>query len=259
MFISSRLFRVVLVLFVSSWAALVLAQPRITDTPVPVILPESTAQPTSLSVLTPTPTTTATEEPRVVLVAGDIAGNINVRDLPDVTGNRLGSLDPDREYPVTGRFFSWYQLEYSSSSNGLAWVFGDTVEIIGDSSTIPIIDPFAVPTAVPPEAAEAATATAFILTPGAPETATAETRLISVPTNEGGGDTVTDITPTFTPPPDAVPRESTPDTNLLASPTPTFVESAITEISSASVPPIMPILVLAGFGLLGLIVAIVRG
>lgn len=236
------------------------AQPRITDTPVPVQLPTQAAQPTEITLLTPTATTTATLEPAIRLVASAASADINVRNLPDVTGNRLGSLEQEREYIVTGRFFSWYQFEYNSSDSGLAWVFGDLVEIIGDPNQIPIIDPFAVPTAVPSEDAEAATATALVLIPGAPETATAQTRLVELPTLEAeaasAGDT---FPPTFTPPPDIGFRSNIGASNP---PTPTAIPSAVERATatliSGNVPPIIPIIGLFGFGVLGLFVALLR-
>lgn len=238
------------------------AQPLITDTPVPVVLPSSTPQPTGIIALTPTPTLTVTIQPAIRLVAAAASADINVRDAPDVTGNRLGSLEQGREYVVRGRFFSWYQFDYGSSNSGLAWVFGDLVEIIGDESEIPVVDPFAVPTAVPTGEVDAATATALALTPGAAETATAQTRLVDLPTlGPGTAESDTAFFPTFTPPPDLVPRIQQNGANTLSSPTPTpnFAEQAVTLVASGGVPPLAPIVTLFAFGLIGLIIALLRG
>lgn len=252
---------IVLLLFAGSISQS-LAQPRITDTPVPVQLPTNAPPPTDVLLLTPTPTTTVTEEPAIRLVAAAASADINVRDLPDVLGNRLGSLEQEREYIVTGRYFSWYQFEYGSSSSGLAWVFGDLVEIIGDNTQIPIIDPFAVPTSVPTEDAEGATATALILTPGAIETATAQTRLIDLPTQAGDAvDASNPFPPTFTPPPDVVARDQALQDGLqpTATATPNLIQQTVTVVGSGEIPPVVPIVGLFVFGLLGLIVALIRG
>ncbi|MCA9913557.1 MAG: SH3 domain-containing protein [Anaerolineae bacterium] len=239
---------------------MVQAQPRITDTPLPVVIPQNTAPPTSLSLLTPTPSFTPTPEaPLVTLEAAAPAADINVRDFPDVTCNRLGSLDLGQQYPVTGVYFQWYQFEYAASPTGRAWVFADLVTINGDQATIPAVDPNVQPTAESPEDIGTATAAALLLTPEIAESATAQARILTLPADEvrsGDG-----FLPTFTPPPDIAVRRPT---EVISDITPTpeggnIATQFLNELDvPTSLPPIVPIAGLIGVGVLGLFVASIR-
>jgi hypothetical protein len=234
------------------------AQPRITDTPLPVVIPENTAQPTSMTLLTPTPTFTMTPDaPQVVLQAAVPAADINVRDFPDVTGARLGSLMPEQQYPVTGVYFQWYQFEYANSPTGRAWVFADLVEIIGDQTAIPVVDPNVQPTAESLEEIGTATAQAQLLTPEFAESATAAARVLTIPPEEqSSGD---GFLPTYTPPPDLAALQPTiaPDT-LTTTPQGQNLASQVLTGLNTAVPPIVPIIGLISIGVLGLLIAIAR-
>jgi hypothetical protein len=252
-----RILGSLIILFLLVCAPPVLSQ-RITDTPVPVNLPDiQSVQPTNVLLSTPTTTPTATPElPSVLLQAIDTPQNINVRDYPDVIGAYLGSLEPEEQYEVTGRFFSWYQFRYETAPDGLGWVFGQSVRIIGDDSDIPIIDPDAAPTPVEDPTLEAQLR---LLTPDVANTATASARILSVPTDEffGNGQ---QFPPTYTPPPDVVALAPTQSIGLQASPTPpsSLIDATIESVASGDIPPILPILGLGVFGLLGLLISLIR-
>lgn len=251
---------VIFALAAASLPAFVTAQPLITDTPLPVVIPQNTAPPTSLSLLTPTPTFTMTPDaPLVSLQAAAPAADINVRDFPDVTGTRLGSLEPEQQYPVTGVYFQWYQFEYPASPTGRAWVFGELVTINGDQASIPAVDPNVQPTAASTEEIATATAAALLLTPENAESATAQARILTVPADEVVG--ADGFPPTFTPPPEIAIRQPTESADDLT-PTPADGNIAAQFFSdlemTTSLPPIVPIVGLVGVGVFGLFIASIR-
>jgi hypothetical protein len=236
------------------------AQVRISDTPVRVILPDATQVTPQANILTATPTFTPTEPPpSVFLEAAAPLGDILVLDFPE-TGLYLGSLERERQYPITGQYYSWIQFEYPASPNGLGWVYYETVRVVGDIAAINIIsDPNAANAS--PEDNQTATAEAELLTPSIAETASAEARILSLPTesaisdNQGQGA----FLPTYTPPADIVVRAPTqvPGEVLATTPTPSFIDNAVS-LTTRRLPPIAPILILGGFGLLGLLVSLIR-
>lgn len=69
----------------------------------------------------------------------------NVRDNPTIEGLRIGVIQPGTPYPVRGRRFEWWLIEYPSSANGFAWVHQSVVRVMGDTSIIPDIDPASLP------------------------------------------------------------------------------------------------------------------
>lgn len=236
------------------------AQPRISDTPVPAVLPEATLPPTNSVALSPTPTFTLTPEaPAVVLEAAAAPGDINVRDFPDVSGTYLGSLEAGRQYTVTGVYFQWIQFEYPDSETGYAWVYRDLVQIIGDEALVPVVDPNIVPTEDSPEQIGTATAQALLQTPEFAETATAQARVVELPTEDEavGAD---GFLPTYTPPADRVPLQST-EAEAAADVTeepPDVLDSVVDRVLSGQLPPMVPIVALLGAGLLGVLISLVR-
>ncbi|MDQ7024800.1 MAG: hypothetical protein Q9P01_05925 [Anaerolineae bacterium] len=236
------------------------AQVRISDTPVRVVIPDATESAAPVNVLTATPTFTATSPPpSVFLEAAAALGDIIVLDFPE-TGTYLGSLEIGQQYPITGQYFSWIQFEYPPSPNGLAWVYNQTVRVVGDVSEIRIIsNPNAANAS--PEENQTATSQAELLTPSIAETASAEARILIVPTlNATTSGSQGNFPPTFTPPPDVVLRMPTQIPNDVAtpSPTPSLVDSAVSLVSNRRIAPIVPIVLLAGFGLLGLMISLIR-
>ncbi|MYD09552.1 MAG: hypothetical protein F4X02_05840 [Chloroflexi bacterium] len=217
------------------------AQARSTATPVVAVIITPTAEgedpptPTSTATLSPTPL------PAVRLRARSTAGNINVRALPNLESAVLGIIVDATEYQVLRNYFRWYEFRYDASPNGRAWVYGDLVEIIGDRSLIEVID----------NAAE-------IERPGQAEDLLAgggegdSQRTIAISTVQAGADqsvelAVATVLPTFTRPP----------------PTPASINDQVQieagiQNSLLQVPPILPIAVLGGLGLLGLLISAIR-
>lgn len=217
------------------------AQARATATPVVAVIITPTAEgqdpptPTSTATLSPTPL------PAVRLRARSTAGNINVRALPNLESAVLGIIVDATQYEVLRNYYRWYEFRYDASPNGRGWVYGDLVEIIGDRSLIEVID----------DAAE-------IESPGQAEDLLAggaddeSQRTIAISTVQAGADqsvelAVATVLPTFTRPP----------------PTPASINDQVQieagiQNSLLQIPPILPIAVLGGLGLLGLLISAIR-
>lgn len=229
-----------LLLIVSSQAAFIFAQVRQTSTPITAAL--FTPTPLNRQQLAPTVTVTMTPTPPgpVLLEARESAGNVNVRAAPDVNSERLGAIAFGTRYPALRQFFLWYELRYDPAPNGKAWVFGELVEISGDVSQIEVIDRWEDAPAAIDEAA-----------PDAEETA-ANARVLNAPTAVEALEQVNEVIaatalPTFTYPPNFLASAATP----AALPN---SEAA----DSADLPPLFPIIMLGGFGMVGLLVYSIR-
>lgn len=238
-----------LVLLICMLALNAYAQEGPTATPAQINL--STAIPaTQAQQQNATATWTPQPAAQVFLEALDEA---NVRAQADTDASRLGTIRAGELYVVTARYFEWYQFEYPPSPNGLGWVFGQLVNVTGDASTIPVLELDAQPTIDPRAVEMTSTMQAITQTPGGLLTATANFNLQAGQPIQGSAP---QSMPTFTYPPDVV---SGPPT---AGPTPTMeLEAAGTSDVSATaggLPPIIPIAILLGFGLLGLIIGGIR-
>lgn len=198
---------------------------------------------------TETPTRTPTSEGRPFIEA--LQDATNVRTSPDIGDNLLAQIFPGTRYPVVGKYFQWYMIEFPNSPNGIAWVHESVVSLIGDEAMVtPIPDLGGVPTLDPAYVAGQETAAAVTSTPGAIATLTAQVL----------------ITPTgiFTADPGATatlaPGERLPTFTFPAqTPTPVVIPrtAPVTE-QSGGVPPIIPILALGALGLMGLLVGLMR-
>ncbi len=247
-----------LLFILSIWALSTLpvqAQELVTSTPVQINIPDSAA-PAVQIIATPTVTRTPTQS-AVMIEAKASAGEVNVRAEADIESDQLGTIRAGEFYPILGRYFRWIQFQFDSSPNGRGWVFDELVNIIGDESSIVDLSVQALPTADPLVEAETQTQIAITLTPGGLLTVTAESRIISV---EGAEDQVnarqpdaTVVLPTFTYPPDVVAAAPTAVTI-----TPTVNPENTPLTVSTKIPPIAPIALLGGMGLLGLIISSLR-
>ena len=73
--------------------------------------------------VTPEPTEEPTPEPQAIYTYTDMSATmyaqqtVNVRDLPDTTGNKVGSLSTNDEIAISGQCneTSWYRFEYNGS------------------------------------------------------------------------------------------------------------------------------------------------
>lgn len=231
------------------------AQEVVTATPVLINL-STLVPPTAAPVVQPTPTWTPTQGIGAQLQALDTA---NVRQDPDTSAALLGVIRSGERYPVTGRYFQWYQFQFPTAPNGRGWVFGELVEIIGDVNSIPEVDPVGQPTL--PPAVFGATLTADIITqtPGGILTATAQA-VLPVATTAAEIGAPGQVLPTFTYPPGVVPVAPTPEPtrSILDAGTPTPALVQTTTGSPQDFPPILPIVILAGLGLLGLAISSLR-
>ena len=230
------------------------SQELITSTPVRINIPDDAA-PAVQVIATPTVTRTPTQSAVMIEAKGD-AGEVNVRAEADIESDRLGSIRAGEFYPVLGRYFRWIQFQYETSPTGRGWVFDELVNIIGDESSIPDLTVQTLPTADPISEAGTQTQVAITLTPGGLLTVTANSRVISVEQSDVSQTTNVDgqdVLPTFTYPPDivaAVPTEMT----VTATPVPENLPITV----PTNIPPITPIVLLGGMGLLGLIVSSLR-
>lgn len=246
-------------------------QVAISPTPVNIVLP--TALPLGLTpqgAVTPTATRTPTPLGPALLEAKTEA---NVRAQADPNAELYGTIRAGDLYPIIGRYFRWLQFQYPTSPAGTGWVFDELVTIRGDEASIPDLTLQEAPTADTAALTGTASFLSITLTPGGLLTATANARVISIPApaQPGQGDTAAaapestgettaalNVLPTFTFPPNVI----------AATPTPLGVRSAAFAATPAppvesvplpgSVPPIVPILALGAFGILGLAISSFR-
>lgn len=203
-----------------------------------------TATPEGAQSLAPTitPSYTPSPLPAARLQALQTAGNVNVRALPDIESDLLGTIAHGTLHPVLRNYYRWYELRFELSPNGRAWVYGDLVTIEGDSSVIEVIDNLdAVALTGGLASADGENAGDAGANPRTIEIATVEAEISSAVE-------VVDATPlpTFTPP-----ATQPPFTQQLE-----VVEAA--EPPMLNLPPLVPILGLAGLGFLGLLIGMLR-
>lgn len=240
-------------------------QINVSATPASIILP-SPLPLTTQQISTPTATYTATPVGPVLLEAITEA---NVRAEADPNAELLGTIKVGEVYPVIGRYYRWYQFQYDKSPSGTGWVFDELVNISGDESKIVDLSDNALPTTDTTSVAATQTLEAITQTPGGILTATADAQVIPLPVESANGVASVPgnstspgegtILPTYTYPPDVPPvapdSAIRPET-LFA--TPTFTPSGLTFSVTDGLPPIAPILVLAGLGFLGLLISYLR-
>jgi hypothetical protein len=227
---------------------------QITATPARINLSTATPLPSAV-LLTETPTRTPTPIGLVVLEAITEA---NVRAEPDPESERLGTIRAGEIYPVLGRYFRWLQFQYEPSPNGRGWVFDELVTITGDQATIRDLAAQELATVDPLVLGITQTLEGITVTPGGILMATANAGI--VPGAEIVGDAATQqagsaaALPTFTYPPNAI----RPDAGGFAVAEPTAGPNGLTNENAEGLPPLAPILVLGGLGILGLLVSSVR-
>ena len=225
-------------------AMLMSAQVRQTPTPITANL--FTPTPFGLQQFAPTVTVTSTATPPgpALLEALESAGNVNVRAAPDINSERLGTIAFGTQYPALRRYFQWYELGYEQSPNGRAWVYGELVEITDDGDQIEVVETLELANAPAPGAVETA--------PAADETAAANARILNAPTAAEAAERSREAAaatalPTFTYPSNFLALASTPDA---------LPNRETTD--NADLPPLFPILMLGGFGIVGLLVYSIR-
>ncbi len=213
-----------------------------TATPAPAILATATPRPSPLPV---SPSPLPTVDLGVQLEARERA---NVRAAPSVDSQLLGEIVVGERYPILGRFFNWLQLEYRF---GAAWVFQELVTVHGDLSEIAEVD-LSLPTNTPSPLRSGGQDVNTQPTVTDDDAASQNARANRLGNT---GNSEISVLPTYTYSPQftnqnrvSEPSE-TPD-----DPRPTTAASVLL----SDIPPILPILVLAGLGVLGLLIATIR-
>ena len=95
--------------------------PEATEEPSEETTTEPETEPTEIA--EPEPTEEPTPEPQAIYTYTDMSATmyvqqtVNVRDLPDTSGNKLGSLSTNDEIAISGQCneTSWYRFEYNGS------------------------------------------------------------------------------------------------------------------------------------------------
>lgn len=222
-----------------------------TPTPLQIqLVTETPAAAAGAESIVVTATWTPTQVGPVVLQALDIA---NVRRLPSTDETQVGVIRSGEFYNVNGRYFDWFRLEYEASPDGLGWVYGELVEISGDEASIPEVDPYGTTDQSAPASSDV-TVLPGVIESGILATATAQSGQPS--SSNGALATVTSgaILPTFTYPPGLIRPQ--PTDAAFDQQDEVFAET--TTIPQTDLPPIAPILILGGLGLLGLALTSVR-
>jgi hypothetical protein len=219
------------------------------DQPTPYQAVISTRTPTPEPIITLTPTRTETPFISQVRVeAKDRETGANIRSAPSTDANRLGNIRPGTFYEAMGRYGKWIQIRWIASPTGLAWVFGDIVNLVGGTfEELPEISPDAVPTIALGTAQIQQTLSYITATPGALQTATAAQAIapgIFQSGSQGGAAQPKALLPTFTNPPPLV--EATLPARTGA------------PIAQGDLPPIVPIVSLAAIGVAGLLISGLR-
>jgi hypothetical protein len=225
------------------------AQGRV-GTPLPIVIPTRTATLLVEVSFTPsrTPTNMAASQGRVE--AKDKTVGANVRASPNTSSEKLGTILPGQFYAIVQRWENWIQIQYDKSPSGLGWVYKDIVNITGiEFLAIPTVPPEGIPSPNVATGAAQQTANYLTQTPGAPETATAlQGSATGIFTRVSGevtaGPTRSEPLPTFTFPPPMVEATLPPRASVAA--------------SQSGVPPVVPIIILGGIGLFGLLISALR-
>lgn len=206
--------------------------------------------PTATATILGGPTATPSRTPSVAPVIAQALGDINLRSGPGTNTDVVGQLKTGDTVPVIGRSlqYPWFVVAWKDAPNGQAWVYSGVVTIIGDPSTIPIIEPPPPPTLDPAQESAGQTATVVFATPGAADTATAN--FLAQPVGAftitpQGGAAIAAIAPTFTQPADLP--------NNRAIPT-----GAPTSQNKSGIPPAVVIIGLGAMGVLFLGLGLVR-
>lgn len=241
-----------------------LSQVVLSPTPDRVVIPSATSPPTDGAPPTEVPPTfTPTNQGPPQLEARANAGNVNVRIEPDPEGNIVGTISNGEFFTVTGRYYRWLQIRFEASPSRSAYVFEELVDIIGDEANIPDLTESARPTADSSALDATSTVAAMQETPGFELTITADARILDAPSGatsgegqvEGNGSddaAMSGPLPTFTYPSNLVAQAPTdiPIESVTATPDPSRVNLSVQN----GVPPLLPIMVLAGIGIMGLVI-----
>lgn len=241
---SYRLAIILLIILISlCMSGGVLAQDA-TPTPAVINLSAIAPAPPEVEAAIATPTRTPTPPTAALLEAKELA---NVRAEPSTESAQLGTIRAGETYNIIGRYVRWIQFEFPLAPNRRGWVYDELVTITGDVSSIPEIDLAAQSTVDPLLTGLTATQQIITQTPGGVLTATIVARIGVISTASNQTPT-REVLPTYTFPPEIV--AIAPTAGIIETATPEPAPVPLSE--GASMPPLVPILVLGGLGLIGL-------
>lgn len=190
----------------------------------------------------------------------------NVRAQPDPNAELLGQIRPGEYYNVIRRYYRWLEFQYDQSPTRRGWVFEDLVQILGDSSVIPVVESLDEEVGAVDDLNSTATALVVTQTPGALLTATAVARggaAASAPQSDFSIAQITqemivgEALPTFTYPPGIAALAPT-EAAAAAAPAEAPGEQTLNLPAPGDLPPMLPIAALSLLGLLGLMLSSFR-
>ena len=220
----------------------------------PITVNLVTPTPFGISQFSPTvtPTFTLTAPGPSVLQAKESAGRVNVRSAPNTSSDLLGAIVYGTRYPFLRRYFLWYELEYEAAPNGRAWVFSELVEVEGELESVQTITDYTDVANVTVGEGQPAIVAGLGSDSG---TETASRTLIISSPEAGANRFQLQATPlpTFTYPPDLpvfAPTKASAPVNRDLAPNDTDI--------LMDLPPLIPIVLLAGFGVVGMMINSIR-
>jgi len=220
-------------------------------TPLTVILTTPTPF-VERSVATITPTFTPTPVGVVLLEVREEAGNINVRTEPGPEADKLGAVSFGTLHPVYRQFYSWYEIQFELSPNGRGWIYGEFVDIVGDENEIEFIEDFN--WATPQGSLSSGPTEVLELSEEDLSSTPLVTRVIEAPVIVENPDLdetpIEEIPlPTFTYPPDTLAQAPTQSA---------IVVGENSDVSTNKIPPMLPMILLGGSGIIGLLLNSLR-
>lgn len=232
-----------------------------TPTSIPVVIPTNTSQATNTPVDTEIPPTfTPTDQGPAQLVVPEDSGAINARAEPDLDGFILGQIRPGEQYVATGRYFNWVQFQYETSPSGYAYVYGDLVDLIGDTTQLVDLTQQEQPAQDTSSLDATQTIAVLALTPGFDATQTADVREIAPPSADDSvqvaGTNVSEILPTYTYPPNVLAQAPTPGPRPQI--TPQTRSGNAQQNGTEGLAPMVPIIIFATFGVVGMLLSMLR-
>ncbi len=242
----------VLALYIPAAVLEIESQDNRPATPITVNL--VTPTPIGISQFSPTvtPTFTLTAPGPSVLQAKESAGRVNVRSAPDTSSDVLGAIVYGTRYPFLRRYFLWYELEYEVAPNGRAWVFSELVEVEGELESVQTITDYTDVVNVTVGEGQ----TTIVAGLGSDSGAETASRTLIISSPEADANRLhleATPLPTFTYPPDLpvfAPTKVSAPVNRDLAPNDTDI--------LMDLPPLIPIVLLAGFGLVGMLINSIR-
>jgi hypothetical protein len=108
--------------------------------------PQPTAPPEPTTLPGPVPTE-APPSPTVYPVSPDgvpgraIGEPTNLREGPGLDWPIAATVPAGTALSIIGRWADWYQVAWADAPGGAAWAFADLVQVDGDASLIPTVEP----------------------------------------------------------------------------------------------------------------------